>query len=239
MRISPFHLKRVLCIIESTLSLPLLLHLALFIFLFQVFLLARSSFFRLDMSNFGYSMGWSNNGRSSGSRKGKRGCGSGGADKPKQPQRGLGVAQLEKIRLQSEMAEYFHPLGQPPILIQRTGSLNLEDARAPTSSLSSSPSSSLHATAVSSPFPIHPNFVMTYGERGDARYSDFQTPIIRSPSSSAIYGTPHYAHPSVTLPLFAPEESARLKGHHDRSRSADSTIMNSDDPQDVDLELKL
>ena len=79
-------------------------------------------------SNFGDSMGWSSSGRSSsGSRRGKRGGGSGGgADKPKQPQRGLGVAQLEKIRLQSEMAEYFHPLGQPP---SRTGSLNLVSDR--------------------------------------------------------------------------------------------------------------
>ncbi|XP_040375740.1 protein SPEAR3-like isoform X1 [Oryza brachyantha] len=197
-------------------------------------------------SNFGDSMGWGNSGRSSpagSSRKGKRGGGGGGAaDKPKQPQRGLGVAQLEKIRLQSEMAEYFSPLGQQPgSLVHRTGSLNLEDARASTSSLSSSPSSPFHATAVSSSsqFPIHPNLAMAYGERGDVRYSEFQTPIIRSPSSSNIYGAPHYAHPNITLPLFEPEESARLKGHHDRSHSADSTSMNSDDPQDVDLELKL
>jgi hypothetical protein len=151
-------------------------------------------------NNFGDSMGWSNSGRSPGSRKGKRGGGGSGADKPKQPQRGLGVAQLEKIRLQSEMAEYFHPLGQPPSFVHRTGSLSLvsdvllnllytahryapclcshhdsalliscsfptglteqEDARASTTSLSLSPSSSLHATAVSSPFPIHPNFVV-------------------------------------------------------------------------------
>lgn len=184
-------------------------------------------------------------GRSSGgSRRGKRGggssSGSGAADKPKQPQRGLGVAQLEKIRLQSEMAEYFHPLGsQPPSLIHRTASLNLEDTRASTSSLSSSPSSPFHATPVSSPFPVHPNFGVAYGERVDARYGEFQTPIVRSPSSSTIYGPPHYGHPGVTLPLFAPEESTSLRGHHDRSRSADSTSMHSDDPQDVDLELKL
>jgi len=128
----PSHFKRVSCIIQSTLSLflslspPLrLLHLALFILLSQVFLLARSSVSDMSGSNFGDSMGWSS-GRSSGSRRGKRGgSGGGGTDKPKQPQRGLGVAQLEKIRLQSEMAEYFHPLGQPPSLIHRTGSLNL------------------------------------------------------------------------------------------------------------------
>ncbi|XP_008675200.1 protein SPEAR3 isoform X3 [Zea mays] len=156
--------------------------------------------------NFGDSMELSSSGRSSGSRRGKRGGGGGGTDRPKQPQRGLGVAQLEKIRLQSEMVEYFHPLGQHPSLIHRTGSLSL----------------------------------MPYGER-DVRYSEFQAPIIRSPSSSAVHGTPHYAqHPNnITLSLFEPQESARLKGHHDRSQSADSTSLNSDDPQDVDLELKL
>lgn len=185
-------------------------------------------------------MGW---GRSSSSRRGKRGgggSGGSGTDKPKQPQRGLGVAQLEKIRLQSEMAEYFQPPGgQPPSLIHRTASLNLEDTRASTSSLSSSPSSPFHGAAVSSAFPVHPNFGMAYGERVDTRYGEFQTPVVRSPSSSTIYGPPNYSHPGVTLPLFAPEESTRLRGHHDRSRSADSTSMNSDDPQDVDLELKL
>jgi hypothetical protein len=76
--------------------------------------------------NFGDSMELSSSGRSSGSRRGKRGGGGGGGtDRPKQPQRGLGVAQLEKIRLQSEMVEYFHPLGQHPSLIHRTGSLSL------------------------------------------------------------------------------------------------------------------
>jgi len=74
-------------------------------------------------SGSGDSMEWGR-GRSSGSRKGKRG-GNSSSDKPRQPQRGLGVAQLEKIRIQSEMAEYLHhPLGQPPP-IHRTGSFNL------------------------------------------------------------------------------------------------------------------
>lgn len=39
---------------------------------------------------------------SSSSRKGKKSGNN--SDKPKQPQRGLGVAQLEKIRLHSQMA---------------------------------------------------------------------------------------------------------------------------------------
>lgn len=51
-----------------------------------------------------------NNERVSGSssRKGKKN----NQDKPKQPQRGLGVAQLEKIRLHGQMAYGFHPLHQ-------------------------------------------------------------------------------------------------------------------------------
>lgn len=42
-----------------------------------------------------------------GGRRGRKG---GGGEKPKQPQRGLGVAQLEKIRLHGEMgcAAYSH-----------------------------------------------------------------------------------------------------------------------------------
>jgi len=40
----------------------------------------------------------------SSSRKGKKN----NSDKPKQPQRGLGVAQLEKIRLHSQMASGYH-----------------------------------------------------------------------------------------------------------------------------------
>ncbi|XP_072992149.1 uncharacterized protein [Typha latifolia] len=45
-------------------------------------------------------------GKSSSSKKGKKS----NLDKPKQPQRGLGVAQLEQIRLQTEMAEWIPPL---------------------------------------------------------------------------------------------------------------------------------
>jgi hypothetical protein len=35
---------------------------------------------------------------------------------PRQPQRGLGVAQLEKIRLQRQIAEYIDPSMQSPFL---------------------------------------------------------------------------------------------------------------------------
>ncbi|XP_024005421.1 protein SPEAR3 isoform X3 [Eutrema salsugineum] len=47
-------------------------------------------------------MGGSSSPTSSSSSPAKRGKNKNGSDKPKQPQRGLGVAQLEKIRLHSE-----------------------------------------------------------------------------------------------------------------------------------------
>lgn len=43
------------------------------------------------------------NERSSSSGSSRKGSKKGNSDKPKQPQRGLGVAQLEKIRLHSQM----------------------------------------------------------------------------------------------------------------------------------------
>lgn len=48
----------------------------------------------------------SSNSSQSSSRKGKK---NGGSDKPKQPQRGLGVAQLEKIRLHSQLGCNYLP----------------------------------------------------------------------------------------------------------------------------------
>uniref|UniRef100_A0A0E0L5M9 Uncharacterized protein n=1 Tax=Oryza punctata TaxID=4537 RepID=A0A0E0L5M9_ORYPU len=194
-------------------------------------------------------MEWPGRGRSFGSsRKGKRSAGNSGSDKPKQPQRGLGVAQLEKIRIQSEMAAGYlqnPPLGQPPP-IHGIGSLNLEDARS-SNSLSSSPSSSFHGNInASSSYPIHPNLPMAYGgsRSGDIRYSEFQSmsPIIRSPPNhEAVYGAAaRYPHPSSdhTLPLFEPEESIYLRRHYGLNQPVDHS-MNPDDPEEVDLELKL
>ncbi|KAJ1685078.1 hypothetical protein LUZ63_016468 [Rhynchospora breviuscula] len=51
-----------------------------------------------------------NNGKTGSCRKGKRN----GSDKPKQPQRGLGVAQLEKIRMQNEIIANYVPSYQTP-----------------------------------------------------------------------------------------------------------------------------
>ncbi|XP_015693006.1 protein SPEAR1-like [Oryza brachyantha] len=199
-------------------------------------------------------MEWPGRGRPFGSRKGKRSAGS-GSDKPKQPQRGLGVAQLEKIRIQSEMAAGYLQINPPHLGLQQPpvpgiGSLNLQEDARSSNSLSSSPSSSsFHANInVSSPYPIHPNLAMAYGgsRSGDIRYGEFQStnPIIRSPPNHEVsYGAGadhYYSHPSSdpTLSLFEPEESIYLRRqYYSLNQPVDS--MNPDDPEDVDLELKL
>lgn len=59
---------------------------------------------------------------SSSSRKGKKS----NSDKPRQPQRGLGVAQLEKIRLHGQMgcAAYGHPSLHNPNTYPTTSNFN-------------------------------------------------------------------------------------------------------------------
>ncbi|CAJ1936999.1 unnamed protein product [Sphenostylis stenocarpa] len=60
----------------------------------------------MDSSYFGKPNFGNERSSASSSRKGKK---NNNSDKPKQPQRGLGVAQLEKIRLHSQMACSYHP----------------------------------------------------------------------------------------------------------------------------------
>lgn len=55
--------------------------------------------------NFGNERASGSSSSSSSSRKGKKN----NSEKPKQPQRGLGVAQLEKLRLHGQMACAHHP----------------------------------------------------------------------------------------------------------------------------------
>ncbi|MBA0774003.1 hypothetical protein Gotri_009244 [Gossypium trilobum] len=92
---------------------------------------------------------------SSSSRKGKKGSNS---EKPKQPQRGLGVAQLEKIRLQGPVGCTYH---HHPSLHGRPfpSNFNQEDMRVQTlySSMASSPSSSSSTTSAS--YGFHPTMM--------------------------------------------------------------------------------
>ncbi|KAJ3670754.1 hypothetical protein LUZ60_008180 [Juncus effusus] len=171
----------------------------------------------MDSNNFG----WGSSGSPSSSKRGKR-------DKQRQPQRGLGVAQLEKIRIQSEMAEYNLPSIQSPF-----SNLNMSDTMI-TTSVSLAPSSI---------FAVRPNITMPLDGR-DTFYSQAQT---TSPTVRPLAGTPSNiyppnicSHPTVTLPLFEGEREDYMR-YHGRRWSTDTNSQKSDssETQDLDLELKL
>ncbi|KAK6941490.1 hypothetical protein RJ641_026867 [Dillenia turbinata] len=100
----------------------------------------------------------SSGGSSSSSRKGKK---SSCSDKPKQPQRGLGVAQLEKIRLHGQMAgcNYVPSLHAPNY---PSPNFTQEDLRMQAAYTASIPSSSFSYSSSSSmsSYVYHPNIVV-------------------------------------------------------------------------------
>ncbi|XP_010924569.1 protein SPEAR1 [Elaeis guineensis] len=172
---------------------------------------------------------------SSAPRKGKKSS----SQKPKQPQRGLGVAQLEKIRLQNQMAEYL-----PSIQSPFHSNLTMEDMGVDMA-LSSSPSSSNMASP-STVFALHPNIMMGYGdtERRHITDGEFHSSLPSRPLSdyNDNFLPHHYAPATVTQPLWEQTtEKVQKKKRHDRSRSTSSMSQNSDsnDAQEVDLELRL
>ncbi|XP_010249630.1 PREDICTED: protein SPEAR1-like [Nelumbo nucifera] len=184
-------------------------------------------------------------GRSGSSRKGKKS----NSDKPKQPQRGLGVAQLEKIILHNQMSSsYFTSLHSP----YYTNLNQEEDARMGTtySSIPSSSSSSLSysPSSSSSSFAFQPNIMMGMGEMEamDMRYGDSQYGTTASGwnYSNGILETQHSTvPPSVTRHLLtlSVEDSVQKKRRKDRCDSMGSSSQNSDssDTREVDLELRL
>ncbi|XP_010917617.1 protein SPEAR3 [Elaeis guineensis] len=175
-------------------------------------------------------------GRSGSSRKGKKNT----SEKPKQPQRGLGVAQLEKIRLQHQMAEYLPFLQSPS-----HSNLRMDDMRVDMA-FSSSPSSSNMVSP--SVVPLHPNTMMSYGDterRTGVTYGEFHSsPPSRPLSNHDTTSQPHHCSPpTVTRPLWEQtmENSSQKKPRHDRSCSTGSMSQKSDssDTQEIDLELRL
>ncbi|CAN6540993.1 unnamed protein product [Malus baccata var. baccata] len=188
-------------------------------------------------------------GSSSSSRKGKKS----NSDKPKQPQRGLGVAQLEKIRLHGQMGSTYHPSLHSPY----STSFSNEETRAqtayssiPSSSLSSSPSST---SSLSYGFHgFHPNIMMgglgeyeranmTYGGEHNSQLS---TTARWDVPGNAILDTQHFVQSSMTRHLLNPppvEDSHHRTSKKHRSSSMGSSSHNSEssDTQDLDLELRL
>ncbi|XVF88583.1 hypothetical protein PTKIN_Ptkin19aG0062400 [Pterospermum kingtungense] len=196
--------------------------------------------------NMGNERGGSSSSSSS-SRKGKKS----NSDKPKQPQRGLGVAQLEKIRLHGEMgcSTYQYPSLHGPY----PGNFNQEDMRMQTaysSTLSSSSfsySSSL-STSPAASYGFHPSMMMGLGEydqRANIRYGDSQPSTTASwnPAGSGILDSQPYAQPNMTRQLLNLHvedlQPKRSKKHRSNSLGSSSQNSESSDTQEPDLELRL
>uniref|UniRef100_A0A7N1A225 Uncharacterized protein n=1 Tax=Kalanchoe fedtschenkoi TaxID=63787 RepID=A0A7N1A225_KALFE len=174
-------------------------------------------------------MGSSNNGSSSSSMSSRRGKKSSNSpNKPKQPQRGLGVAQLEKIRLHGQLGStsYTHPAApyMPHHLTYPINPLTHQEAYG-----SVPPSASSYAS-------FHqPNMMMGFGS-------------MEAPSNMGWNGSTtgdvyesqqvHYSQAEyMTRPFLSAGEARRNNNEWGRSRSHDSE--SSDTQQEVDLELRL
>ncbi|KAL8094037.1 protein SPEAR1-like [Apium graveolens] len=181
---------------------------------------------------------------SSSSRKGKKN----GSDKPKQPQRGLGVAQLEKIRLHSQMSRGFispNPLQTPyPV----TNYPIQEDVRMHTAAYQSSSSFS-YPTASSTSYGFHgaQNMMMGLGdlERANIRYGESQNTtanIARWNGGNTVFESQHYQQPSMTrhlLNLESEEFMEKKKVRNSDSMGSGSQNSGSSGSQEIDLELRL
>ncbi|XP_042514869.1 protein SPEAR3-like [Macadamia integrifolia] len=182
------------------------------------------------------------NGRAGGSsRKNKKT----NSDKPKQPQRGLGVAQLEKIRLHNQMnCNYLPSLHNP----YHTHLNQEEEVRLGTTFTSApSSSSSFPYSSSSAPLVFHQNFVMGMGEMEarDFRYGDSQYSNVtaRGNNNGISEMTQYSMHPTETRHLMNQnvEDSLQKKRRKDRRDSMGSSSQNldSNDQREIDLELKL
>ncbi|KAM0944601.1 putative SPEAR family protein [Dioscorea sansibarensis] len=160
---------------------------------------------------------------SSSSKKGKSSKTS--LEKPKQPQRGLGVAQLEKIRLHNQfMANYNHLHNSLHSSFHHNTKQD-EVVTVDHVTFSTSSSSSL--------FGFQSSTMMEFGEsEPNNRYCQ---------STSRNIMTQNNARMPVTLPLLD-QTMEWTKRRHDRSHSTGSMSQNSDNSsgsQELDLELRL
>ncbi|KAJ6857036.1 protein SPEAR3-like [Populus alba x Populus x berolinensis] len=196
----------------------------------------------MDSGYFG-EPNFGNNERGGSSRKGKKS----NSDKPKQPQRGLGVAQLEKIRLHGQIGcNNYHPSlhsAPYPTAFNQQEDIRVQTGYSPASSSSFSYSSSAAATSASYGYP---HTMMGIGDYDgtNIRYGDSQPSTAASWNSGhGIHEAQHYAQPNSTrhlLPLQA-EDTPPKKTKKHRSSSMGSSSQNSEasDTQELDLELRL
>ncbi|XP_030487987.2 protein SPEAR3 [Cannabis sativa] len=189
------------------------------------------------------------------SRKGKKSS----SEKPRQPQRGLGVAQLEKIRLHGQMGcatnnntttttyaahPSLHSTNYP------SNFSNVDDMRLHTA-YSAIPSSSFSYSSSSSSssasYGFNPNIMMGLGEyeRANIRYGDSQpTTTARWDPINGMLETQYTPQPSMTRHLLNlhVEESHQHTSNNQKHRSnslGSSQNSESSDTQELDLELRL
>ncbi|XP_010323412.1 protein SPEAR3-like [Solanum lycopersicum] len=155
---------------------------------------------------------------SSSSRKSKK---NNNLEKPKQPQRGLGVAQLEKIRLHTQMGcNTYNPY-------------------------SSTPSFSSYSSSTSSyAFTPQQTIMMGLGdiERANIRYGDSQLPSTPSAWHPGTVYEPHqFAQPNMNRYLLnlQIEESMENRTRNNSIGSSTSHISESNGDHELDLELRL
>ncbi|XAR67027.1 hypothetical protein NMG60_11013439 [Bertholletia excelsa] len=166
------------------------------------------------------------------SRKGKKGS----SDKPKQPQRGLGVAQLEKIRLMGSNS-YLPSLHGP-----YAPNLPQEDMRMYSSvpAASSSFSYSSSSSSASCGFHGQQNLMMGLGE-SNIRYGDSQpSSIARWNPDSGMLENQHYAQPNTTRPFLNLQYEDSMQNRRSTGREGSgSQSSETNDSQELDLELRL
>ncbi|KAM3216124.1 protein SPEAR3 isoform X1 [Capsicum annuum] len=161
------------------------------------------------------------------------------SEKPnKQPQRGLGVAQLEKIRLHSEMgANYLHNNSIPYVNNFSQEDMRLQTAYSSSSSFTHSSSSSTYG------FPNHQGIMMGMSgiEGGNIRYGDSQpNSRLSTWHPGTVYDPQVYAQPNMTRHHhhMQVEDSMERRRKKDRSDSIGSNSQNSES-NELDLELRL
>ncbi|KAI0524359.1 hypothetical protein KFK09_003726 [Dendrobium nobile] len=168
---------------------------------------------------------------SSSSRRGKKTS----SEKPKKPQRGLGVAQLEKIRIQSQLMDNYNMQTLHPSF---HNNLIMEENMRQTLNFPSSPPSSSFSSSSSSAFGIHPN--LSTGS-ADYRFGDpYSCTSARflPPDSISSHSYPNHLR-SVALPLFEDSVEKRIRQNNCYSAASYSHISDSSDSQELDLELRL
>ncbi|CAA0829177.1 Unknown protein [Striga hermonthica] len=167
---------------------------------------------------------------SSSSRKGKKN----GSDKPKQPQRGLGVAQLEKIRLHSQLGCAYLPSLHNNNPYAPSNYIQQEDMRLQTPHSSSPPSYS--------GFQGH-MMGLPEIDRSNIPYGDSQpSNIARWHQGNGGFRTQQYfVEPSMTRSFFDPkiQGNKNKREFMDWMGSGDGNSVECSSSQDIDLELRL